>query len=484
MAQQATVMVVDDDQTMTNTLAKILGAAGYSVVTANSGDAALAKMRQDCPDLVIADLKMNGMSGHELQSEIARRSPDVPVVMITAFGSIESAVESMRRGAVDFITKPFTNGQLKMVVQCALEHRQLRREVQRLRCELARSYGVENIITACPQMEILLDMVHCIADSPAGVLLTGESGTGKDLLARTLHFQSRRAEAPFIQVNCAAIPDNLLESELFGHVKGSFTDARQNKLGLFQAAHRGTLFLDEIDEMPSGLQAKILTAIESKRVRPLGATAEVAVDVRIVSATNTDLEKEIADGSFRADLYYRLSAVVLHVPPLRERREAIPFFLKHFLTRAAAENGRPLPEIAPDALERLLNYPWPGNVRELQNAVQRAVLLCRNNRICSSDLPAKVGGLELADFSTSQAFARRPTLEQLEGDYIHFVLAAVGGNRGEAAVILGIDRKTLDRKLEATGQSFWSLRRRSEPERSLCAADLLAPKVPLSHESS
>ncbi len=484
MAQQATVMVVDDDPTMTSTLAKILGAAGYSVVTANSGDAALAKMRQDCPDLVIADLKMNGMSGHELQSEIARRSPDVPVVMITAFGSIESAVESMRRGAVDFITKPFTNGQLKMVVQCALEHRQLRREVQRLRCELARSYGVENIITACPQMEILLDMVHCIADSPAGVLLTGESGTGKDLLARTLHFQSRRAEAPFIQVNCAAIPDNLLESELFGHVKGSFTDARQNKLGLFQAAHRGTLFLDEIDEMPSGLQAKVLTAIESKRVRPLGATAEVAVDVRIVSATNTDLEKEIADGSFRADLYYRLSAVVLHVPPLRERREAIPFFLKHFLTRAAAENGRPLPEIAPDALERLLNYPWPGNVRELQNAVQRAVLLCRNNRICSSDLPAKVGGLELADFSTSQAFARRPTLEQLEGDYIHFVLAAVGGNRGEAAVILGIDRKTLYRKLEATGQSFWSLRRRSEPERSLCAADLLAPKVPLSHESS
>ncbi len=385
MAQQATVMVVDDDPTMTSTLAKILGAAGYSVVTANSGDAALAKMRQDCPDLVIADLKMNGMSGHELQSEIARRSPDVPVVMITAFGSIESAVESMRRGAVDFITKPFTNGQLKMVVQCALEHRQLRREVQRLRCELARSYGVENIITACPQMEILLDMVHCIADSPAGVLLTGESGTGKDLLARTLHFQSRRAEAPFIQVNCAAIPDNLLESELFGHVKGSFTDARQNKLGLFQAAHRGTLFLDEIDEMPSGLQAKILTAIESKRVRPLGATAEVAVDVRIVSATNTDLEKEIADGSFRADLYYRLSAVVLHVPPLRERREAIPFFLKHFLTRAAAENGRPLPEIAPDALERLLNYPemfascrMPFNAQSyFAETIESALRTCR-----------------------------------------------------------------------------------------------------------
>ena len=478
MVQQATVMVVDDDQTMTSTLAKILGAAGYSVVTAKSGDAALAILRQDCPDLVIADLKMNGMSGHELQSEITQRSPDVPVVIITAFGSIESAVESMRRGAFDFITKPFTNSQLKLVVERALQHRELRREVQRLRGELARSYGVENIITACPQMEVLLDMVHRIADSPAGVLLTGESGTGKDLLARALHFQSRRAEAPFIQVNCAAIPDNLLESELFGHVKGSFTDAHQNKLGLFQAAHRGTLFLDEIDEMPSGLQAKLLTAIESKRVRPLGATAEVAVDVRIVTATNTELEKAIADGSFRADLYYRLSAVILHIPPLRERREAIPLFLKHFLMRAAAENGRPLPEVAPDAMERLLRYSWPGNVREMQNAVQRAVLLCRNNRICSSDLPAKIGGLELADFSTNQAFARRPTLEQLESDYIQFVLASVGGNRSEAAGILGIDRKTLYRKLEASGQPFWLFRRRSEPDRPLCASDALSTKTP------
>jgi two-component system response regulator HydG len=477
MIQQATLMVVDDDQAMTRTVAKILGAAGYNVVTARSGDAALATMRQVRPDLVIADLKMDGMSGHELQSEIARRSPDVPVVIITAFGSIESAVESMRSGAFDFITKPFNNSQLKMVVERALEHRELRREVQRLRGELARSYGVEQIITACPQMEALLDMVQRIADSPAGVLLTGESGTGKDLLARALHFQSRRTRAPFIQVNCAAIPDNLLESELFGHVKGSFTDARQNKPGLFQAAHQGTLFLDEIDGMPSGLQAKLLTAIEGKRVRPVGATVEVPVDVRIVSATNTDIEKAIADHSFRADLYYRLAGMSLHIPPLRERREAIPVFLKHFLTRAAAENGRPMPEITPDALDRLVQYSWPGNVRELQNAVQHAVLLCRNNRIWSSDLPAKVSGLELADFSTHQAFARQPTLEQLEGDYIHFVLASVGGSRGEAARILGIDRKTLYRKLEASGQSFWSLRRRSDPDARSPIFNMLGTKT-------
>jgi DNA-binding NtrC family response regulator len=451
MEQQATVMVIDDDQAMIGTLAKMLRATGYSVVTAESGPAALALMRHDCPDLIISDLKMNGMSGHELQAEITRRNSGVPIVIITAFGSIESAVESMRRGAFDFISKPFSNRQLKMVVERALRHQELSHEARRLRSELARDYGVENIITGCQQMDELLDTVHRIADSAASVLLTGESGTGKDLLARTLHFQSRRAEAPFIPVNCAAIPANLLESELFGHVKGSFTDARENKLGLFQAAHRGTLFLDEIDEMPSGLQAKLLTAIESKRVRPLGSTAEIAVDVRIVAATNTELEKAIAAGHFRADLYYRLSAVILHIPPLRERREAIPLLLKHFLMRAAAENSQPVPEVMPDALERLLRYSWPGNVRELQNAVQRALLLCRNHRICSADLPAKISGVELADDTTKQAFARQPTLEQLERDYIHSVLSSVGGNRREAAGILGIDRKTLYRKLEVSG---------------------------------
>jgi two-component system, NtrC family, response regulator HydG len=450
MGQQATVMVIDDDQAMIGTLARVLRAVGYSVVTAESGPAALALMRRDCPDLIISDLRMNGMSGHELQAEITRHSPGVPIVIMTAFGSIESAVESMRRGAFDFITKPFSNRQLKMVVERALGHRELSREARRLRSELARGYSIENIITGCQQMDGLLDTVHRIADSAASVLLTGESGTGKDLLARTLHFQSRRAEAPFIPVNCAAIPANLLESELFGHVKGSFTDARENKLGLFQAAHRGTLFLDEIDEMPSGLQAKLLTAIESKRVRPLGATAEIAVDVRIVAATNTELEQAIAAGRFRADLYYRLSAVILHIPPLRERREAIPLLLKHFLTRTAAENSQPVPEVAPDSLERLLRYSWPGNVRELQNAVQRALLLCRNHRICSADLPAKISGVELADVPTKQAFVSQPTLEQLERDYIHSVLSSVGGNRREAAGILGIDRKTLYRKLEAS----------------------------------
>ena len=448
MEAKATILVVDDDRAMTGTLAEVLEAEGYTVLTANSGNEALALIRQAPPELVISDLRMSGMNGHQLQSEIRHLCPDLPVVIITAFGSIETAVESMKRGAFDFITKPFTNNELAIVVGRALEDRQLRQELRRLRGELARTYGLENIIAASPKMMELLAIVPRIADSPASVLLTGESGTGKDLVARALHFHSRRATAPFIPINCAAIPDNLLESELFGHVRGAFTDARVNKSGLFQAANGGTLFLDEIGEMPVALQAKLLTVIESKRVRPLGATAEVAVDFRVVAATNSDLEAATAAGRFRADLYYRLSAIILHLPPLRERREDIPLLIKHFLMRAAAEASRPVPAIAPEALERLLRYAWPGNIRELQNAVQRAFILCRGNRIERTDLPAKIAGIEAGELTSDEALSRRMTLDQLEHEYIRSVLASVAGNKSEAAAILGIDRKTLYRKLE------------------------------------
>ena len=448
MEAKATILLVDDDRAMTSMIAEVLEAEGYSVLTANSGNEALALIRQAPPELVISDLRMSGMNGHQLQSEIKRLCPDLPVVIITAFGSIETAVESMRRGAFDFITKPFTNNELIIVVSRALEDRQLRQELRRLRGELARSYGLEKIIAASPKMMELLEIVQRIADSPASVLLTGESGTGKDLVAHALHFHSRRAAAPFVPINCAAIPDNLLESELFGHLRGAFTDARVNKTGLFQAANGGTLFLDEIGEMPVALQAKLLTVIESKRVRPLGATAEIAVDFRVVAATNSDLEAAIAAGRFRADLYYRLSAIVLHLPPLRERHEDIPLLVKHFLARAAAEANRPVPEIASEASERLLQYPWPGNIRELQNAVQRAFILCRGNRIERTDLPAKVAGSEAADLTTEEALSRRLTLDELEREYIRNVLGVGRGQQERGGAILGIDRKTLYRKLE------------------------------------
>jgi len=375
-------------------------------------------------------------------------APNLPVVIITAFGSIQTAVESMKLGAFDYITKPFSNDELLLVVTRALEDSSLRQEIKRLRGELAHSYGLENIIAASQKMTEVLEIVGQIADSAASVLLTGESGTGKELIARALHFRSRRQQAPFVPVNCAAIPDNLLESELFGHVKGAFTDARQSKTGLFQSARGGTLFLDEIGEMPLLLQAKLLRVIEDKRVRPVGATEETPVDVRIVSATNSDLEAAMAAaGKFRLDLYYRLATVTLVLPPLRERIEDIVPLIKHFLARASAEAGRPIPEIDPEAITCLMHYQWPGNIRELQNAISRAVILCRNNRITRGDLPAKIAGDESVATSIDEAVNRRLTIDQLEREYARAVLASVGGNKSEAAMVLGIDRKTLYRKL-------------------------------------
>jgi len=445
--ERNTIVVVDDDREMASVLVEILGSAGYRALAANSGTDALNLIKRERPELVITDLRIVGMSGHQLQAEIKRVAPNLPVIIITAFGSIQTAVESMKLGAFDYITKPFSSDELLLVVSRALEDRNLRQEIRRLRGELAHSYGLENIIAVSRKMTEVLEIVGQIADSAASVLLAGESGTGKELIARALHFRSRRQQNPFIPVNCAAIPDNLLESELFGHVKGAFTDARQSKTGLFQAARGGTLFLDEVGEMPLLLQAKLLRVIEDKRVRPVGATEETPVDVRVVSATNTDLEEAISAGRFRADLYYRLATVTLVLPPLRERPEDIMPLVKHFLARAAAEAGRPIPEVTAEAVACLTHYPWPGNIRELQNAISRAVILCRNDRITRADLPAKVAGGETQSVTIEDAVNRRLTIDQLEREYARAILAAVGGNKSEAATVLGIDRKTLYRKL-------------------------------------
>jgi two-component system, NtrC family, response regulator HydG len=446
---QATILVVDDDAAMTSAVCEVLREAGYLPLSAQSGSEALEIVKSERPDLLISDLRMTEMSGHQLQQELLTIAPDLPVVIITAFGTIESAVESMKLGARDFITKPFSNKELVLVVSRLLENRRLRQEVKQLRVELARSYGLPNIIAADPKMAAVSEMVERVADTLATVLITGESGTGKDLLARALHFSSPRRDGPFVPINCAAIPENLIESELFGYTKGAFTDARQPKTGLFIAARGGTLFLDEVGEMPVPLQSKLLRAIEDKKVRPLGATEEIPVDVRIVAATNANLEKALESGRFRSDLYYRLSTVTLAVPPLRERPADIPLLIKHFLSRASAEAGRPVPDIEPQAMARLLRYPWPGNARELQNAIQRGVILARSNTLTIEELPPKVAGL---DFSPArmlvEAVDKRISLDQLEHDYIRAVVDAVDGNKTEAANILKIDRKTLYRKLE------------------------------------
>jgi DNA-binding NtrC family response regulator len=448
----ASILVVDDDREMAKLLRDVLGEAGYLVRSANSAAEALALVREECPDLLITDLRMSGMNGHELQSELRELVPDLAVVIITAFGSIESAVESMKRGAADYVTKPFSNDQLLITVARVLENLQLRQEIRRLRGDLARSYGIANIITADPQMKAALRQLEQFVDANATVLITGESGTGKDLLARALHFESRRRDAPFVPINCAAIPDNLIESELFGYARGAFTDARQSKLGLFQAARGGTLFLDEIGEMPLALQAKLLRVIEDKKVRPLGALEEIPIDVRIVAATNSRLEKAIAEGKFRADLFYRLATFTLAVPPLRERRDDIPLLIKHFLVRACAEAGKPLPTIDPEAMDFLLNYRWPGNIRELQSAIQSGVILSRNGRLTVADLPASMTGLVApAGNILEDAVARKLSLERVEQQYARMILDSVGGNKTEAAAILKIDRKTLYRKLGESG---------------------------------
>jgi len=446
---QATVIVVDDDHEMANVLRDVLGEAGYRVLSASSGADALTLVRENDHDLLITDLRMSGMSGQQLQIELKRIAPSLPVIIITAFGSIPTAIESMKLGAFDYLTKPFGNDELLLVVSRALEHCQLRQEVRRLRGELARSYGLPNIIAADPKMIAVLELIKQIADSSASVLITGESGTGKDLIARALHFSSSRREFPFIPINCAALPENLIESELFGYVKGAFTDARLSKTGLFAAARGGTLFLDEIGEMPAHLQSKLLRAIEDKRIRPLGAIEETSIDVRIVAASNTDLDKAINEGKFRSDLYYRLATVTLAVPPLRERPQDVALLAKHFLIRASAEAGRTVPDLDPDTMVCLKRYRWPGNVRELQSAIQTGVILCRDSKLGVKDLPTKVTGRDVPSAKVLEDVVQRHlSLDQLEREYVRAVLESVDGNKTEASTILQIDRKTLYRKLE------------------------------------
>ncbi|MGD0117654.1 MAG: sigma-54 dependent transcriptional regulator [Candidatus Binatus sp.] len=447
-SEQATILVVDDDQDMVSALCDILRQAEYRPLSANSGHDALAIVERETPDVLISDLRMAGMSGHGLQAELKLIAPDLPVIMITAFGSIQTAVESMKLGAFDYVTKPFSNAELLLIVARALENRALRQEVKRLRVELARNHGLQNIIATSPKMTALLGKLEQVADSSVSVMITGESGTGKDLLARALHYLSPRRGGPFVPVNCAAIPESLIESELFGHARGAFTDAKQSKLGLFVAASHGTLFLDEIGEMLPTVQAKLLRVIEDKRVRPLGATGETTVDVRVIAATNSDLEKGVADGRFRSDLFYRIAGVTIAVPPLRDRPEDIPLLIKHFLLRASAEAGKVPPEPDAETTDLLLRYRWPGNIRELQNAIAQAVILSSGGRITRGDLPSRITGDHVSPARLEELASRRMPLEELERDYARAVLASVNGHRGEAAAILGVDRKTLARKLE------------------------------------
>ena len=448
----ATILIVDDDQSMCELLEAGLSKRGYAVKWCTSANKAFDIVLNEDFDVTVTDINMPGTNGIELCERIAGSRPDVPVIVITAFGNLDTAVAAIRAGAYDFITKPFEIDALRITLDRAVQHRRLRDEVTRLKQVVTRTQGFGEILGNCPPVQRMLDLVNRAAESDATVLVTGESGTGKELIARALHQHSRRCQGPFVAVNCAAMPEPLLESELFGHARGAYTDAKTARTGLMLKAHGGTLFLDEIGDAPLGLQQKLLRAIEERKVRPVGDDSEREIDARFVFATNRDLEADIEKGRFRADLYYRINVVHVEVPPLRVRDTDVLLLAHHFLRHFAVSSAKAVEGISLAAAHKLLAYSWPGNVRELRNCMERAVALTRFQEIAVDDLPEKIqmyrASRVVVDLDdTSQLL----TLEEVERRYILRVLEATGGHRTKAAELLGLDRKTLYRKLERWG---------------------------------
>jgi DNA-binding NtrC family response regulator len=433
---------------MSRFLSELLVEEGCAVEIANDGVSALELYQKSSFDLVITDLMMPRMKGIELVRRLKAADADALILLITAFGTIESAVDAMRAGAFHYITKPFRSDEFLIQVQRAFEQRQLRQEIDQLRTEVRQRYQFSDMIGRSTSMQKLFETVAHIRDLPANVLILGESGTGKEMVARALHANGSRAPGPFVAVNCAAIPETLIESELFGYVRGAFTDARKDRPGLFQEASGGVLFLDEIGEVPMTLQAKLLRVIEDHEVRPLGGNKSEKVDVRLVSASNRVLEELVQDGRFRQDLFYRLNVIRIDLPPLRERVEDIPLLVDHFIRKFAIKTRRNVNGIDKDALAVLLRHPWPGNVRELEHTIERAVLLGKNSTIGLEDLPAQLRAGDQRKLPLTEAVARSFTLRELEREYIERVLETTNGNKSEAAKILGVDRTTLYRKLE------------------------------------
>ncbi|MCB0405978.1 MAG: sigma-54-dependent Fis family transcriptional regulator [Bdellovibrionales bacterium] len=446
------IVIVDDDAQLRALLEDYFRSEGYETTCFPVAPEALAALSGKGPtplepshvDLVLSDIKMPQMTGTDFASKLKRVYPHIPVVLTTAFGSIESAIEAMRRGAYDYIVKPFKLAEVGVTVERAIEYRRLHGENQVLRKELKKSWHLDSLIGKSPAMQRVFDLVRRVSQARANVLITGESGTGKEMVARAIHENGPRKGAPFVAINCAAIPENLLESELFGHAKGSFTGASQRKIGLFEEGNGGTVFLDEIGDMDLALQAKLLRVMQDKSIRPVGDTQSRSVDVRVIAATNKDLPEEIKAGRFREDLYYRLSVIPFVIPPLRERVEDIPLLVEHFIEKYAAVNASPVRSCSQGTMKKLTGYHWPGNVRELENLIERIIVLSTNETITEAEIP------ELHQADPEQFFKSAtsdlPTVEELEHRYIQLVLQKTGGRKDRAADILGINRRTLYRK--------------------------------------
>jgi DNA-binding NtrC family response regulator len=441
------VLVVDDERDTCELLEMALARQGMQVTTCTTAADALEKIASRDFDVVLTDLSMPETSGLEVCERVIALRPDVPVVLITGHATLETAMGAIRAGAYDFVTKPIESKTLGVVVSRAVQHRRLREQIRMLRA--ARDANQSLIVGGSPAMRKVADLIDRVGESDASVLIHGETGTGKELVARAVHNKSKRREGPFVAINCAAVPHSLLESELFGHARGAFTDAKSTRVGLFQQANGGTLFLDEIGELPIDVQPKLLRALQERKVRPVGDNREIPYDARIVAATNRDLENEVREKRFREDLYYRINVVKVEVPPLRTRGSDTLHLAHHFLKQFAERSGKPTLELSERAAERLMAYEWPGNVRELENCIEHAVALARFDQVTVEDLPEKLRGYLAGSFvATANDPTEIVTMEELEKRYLLRVFKLVGNNKSRAAEVLGIDRRTMYRKLE------------------------------------
>jgi len=444
--EKANILIVDDEKDICRALNILLTKEGHAVKEAYNGEEAVERIMKENFDIIMTDIKMGKMDGFEVLRQSQKISPDTSVIMMTAFASVGSAVEAMRAGASDYITKPFINDEIRLTIRRILQSRDLQMENQILRQELSQRHeAFANIIGNSEPMQKVFTFMEKVIPNKSNILITGESGTGKGLVAQAIHEAGPRKGKPFISINCGAIPENLLESELFGHKKGSFTSANEDKKGLITMASGGTLFLDEISELPQALQVKLLHVIQTKELTPVGDTRIITVDIRIIAATNADLMQRVKEGRFREDLYYRLNVIEIRMPALRERRDDIPVLIKHYLAISAKEAEKCVKDIDYEAMQALLAYDWPGNIRELRNTIERATVLADGEMITIHDLPDKFRTLDIEGVSTSSL---RQALDEFEREYIRRSMTENKGNKETAASTLGIDLATLYRKLK------------------------------------
>ena len=444
------ILIVEDEAKMRRLLELNLGEDGFTTFSAGDAESGLKLLRENSIDLVVTDLKLPGMNGLEFLQAVKHQNAALPVVVMTAFGTVETAVEAMKAGASDYVLKPFSLAEMRMVIHKELDVHNLREENRSLREALGKRYAHPNIVAQSPKMQEVLATVERVAPTNSTVLLGGETGVGKDLIARAIHQKSRRASGPFIKINSTAIPENLLESELFGYEKGAFTGATASKPGKFELADKGTLFLDEIGDVPSAIQVKLLRVLQEREFERLGGTRTVKVDVRLVAATNRDLRAALEEGTFREDLYYRLNVVPIDIAPLRERKEDIPGLVHLFISRFSADSDKPVADITPEAMRILVNYHWPGNVRELQNILERACALAKGTILDASDVHIDSRPARAAD-SVNHFLPEGMTLEQWEDEMIQEALKRSNGNKSQAARLLGLSRNALRYRLSKIG---------------------------------